>query len=273
MFFQVRVKQRSPFLLKRARYFLSRFFGVRLQKAKSLHFVTVNGQQFKRLILCDASLASEIEQNLNRFRSTGQFPQVVIRYERELWVDYVTGHPIKNIDERLVEKMAIFYSRLYSDAPVSVQTQKTIFPYRLDRDLHFLNQVGILSDPVVKDVRKTAEIISPPQCWLGFDYTDPVRKNFLVLPENQQICAVDVEGLVKDYLIGMGAAKALIQWMKPFKEQFFRGLALNSAPSFQEYYGFVELCFLAQWTKRAFFEKDWKAVQPKYFEAFRRPEA
>lgn len=273
MSFQLRIRQRSPFLLKRARYFLSRLFGVRLQKAKSLHFVTVNGQQFKRLILCDASLALEIEQNLNRFRNTGQFPQVVIRYERELWVDYVTGHPIKNIDEGLVEKMAHFYGRLYSEAPVLVQTDKTIFPYRLDRDLHFLNQVGILSDPVAKEVQKTAEIICPQQCWLGFDYTDPVRKNFVRIPANQQICAVDVEGLVKDYLMGMGAAKALVQWMKPFKEQFFDILTHNSVPNIQEYYKFVELCFLAQWTKRAFFEKDWKAVQPKYFDAFRSPEA
>ena len=273
MTFPFRVQQKSPFLLKRVRYFLSRLFGIRLQKAKSLHFVTVNGQQFKRLILCDVSLASEIEQNLNRFRNTGQFPQPVIRYERELWVDYVTGHPIRNIDEGVVEKMADFYSRLYSEAPVLVQTDETIFPYRLNRDLHFLNQVGILSDPVVKDVQKTAEIICPPQCWLGFDYTDPVRKNFVIIPENQQICAVDVEGLVKDYLMGMGAAKALVQWMKPFKEKFFRGLTVNAAPNLQEYYEFVELCFLAQWTKRAFFEKDWKAVQPKYFDAFRRPEA
>ena len=273
MSFQFRIQQRSPFLLKRARYFLSRLFGVRLQKAKSLHFVTINGQQYKRLILCDDSLALEIEQNLNRFRNTGQFPQVVIRYERELWVDYVTGHSIKSIDEGLVEKMAHFYGRLYSEAPVLVQTDKTIFPYRLDRDLHFLNQVGILSSSVVEEVQKTAEIICPQQCWLGFDYTDPVRKNFVLIPANQQICAVDVEGLVKDHLMGMGAAKALMQWMKPFKEHFFNILSHNSVPNFQEYYKFVELCFLAQWTKRAFFEKDWKAVQPKYFDAFRNPEA
>ena len=243
-----------------------------MQKAKSLHFVTVNEQKFKRLILCDSSLALELEQNLDRFRNRGQFPQVVIRYERELWVDYLDGQPIGEINEDLVDKMAHFYTPLYLEAPVCMQTDRTIFPYRLDRDLHFLNQVGILSDPVVRDIRQTAQTLCPQECWLGFDYTDPVRKNFILLPGNQRLCAIDVEGLVKDYLIGMGAAKALVRWMKPYKERFFRALTHNGVPNFQEYYRFIELCFLARWMKRAFFEKDWKAVQPQFFEAYRKVE-
>jgi hypothetical protein len=75
-------RQRSPFLLKRVRYFLSRLFGTRLQKAKSLHFVTVNGKQFKRLVLCDSYLASEIEQHLETFRGSEHFPPLVTRSRR-----------------------------------------------------------------------------------------------------------------------------------------------------------------------------------------------
>ena len=270
MSFQLRVKQRSPFLLKRARYFLSRLFGVRLQKAKSLHFVTINGQQFKRLIFCDSYLAFEIERNLECFRGAGIFPNIVIRYEREIWVEFVEGHLIREIDEPLVEKMADFYSRLYSEAPRSVETNKTVFPDRLDRDLHFLNQIGILSNGLLGEIRKSVDVLQPKHCWIGFDYTDPVKKNFVLNPKTQLLCAVDVEGLVTEHLIGMGAAKALVRWLNPFKEEFLRLLATKGIPDIQAYYGFIELCFLAQWTKRAFFERDWKAIKPGYFEGYRK---
>lgn len=270
MSFQLRVKQRSPFLLKRVRYFLSRLFGARLQKAKSLHFVTINGQQFKRLVFCDSFLAFEIERNLECFREDRIFPNIVIRYEREIWVEFVNGHLIKEIDKPLVEKMAIFYSRLYSESPRLVETNKTIFPDRLDRDLHFLNQIGILSNGLLGEIRKSVDVLQPTHCWIGFDYTDPVKKNFVLNPKTQLLCAVDVEGLVNEYLIGMGAAKALVRWLNPFKEEFLHSLANKGVPDIQAYYGFIELCFLAQWTKRAFFERDWKAIKPAYFEGYRR---
>ena len=222
------------------------------------------------MILCDSYLAFEIERNLEYFRGSGIFPNIVIRYEREIWVEFVEGHPIKKIDEPLVRKMADFYSRLYAESPRLVETDKTIFPDRLDRDLHFLNQVGILSDGLLGELRKSTDILRPNHCWIGFDYTDPVRKNFVFNPKTQLLCAVDVEGLVSEYLIGMGAAKALVRWLNPFKDEFLRLMAINDGPDFQAYYGFIELCFLAQWMKRAFFERDWKAIKPGYFEGYRR---
>jgi len=268
--FRFSTRQRSPFWWKRLGYWMSRFGGTRLQKAKSLHFVSINGQQFKRLVLCDSYLAFEIERNLECFRGVGIFPNIVIRYEREIWVEFVEGLPIKEIDEPLVGKMANFYGHLYSEAPRLVETNTTIFPDRLDRDLHFLNQIGIVSDGLLGELRKSVDILRPNHCWIGFDYTDPVRKNFVLNPKTQLLCAVDVEGLVSEYLIGMGAAKALVRWLNPFKEEFLRLTAVNGAPDFQAYYGFVELCFLAQWMKRAFFERDWKAIKPAYFEEYRR---
>jgi hypothetical protein len=267
--FQFSTRQRSPFWWKRLGYWMSRLGGTRLQKAKSLHFVTINGQQFKRLILSDSYLAFEIEQNLECFRGSGLFPNVVIRYEREIWVEFVTGHFIREIDEPLVEKVAMFYSRLYSEAPRLMETNKTIFPDRLDRDLHFLNQIGILSNGLLVKIREAVEILQPTHCWIGYDYTDPVKKNFVLNPQTQLLCAVDVEGLVNEHLIGMGAAKALVRWLNPFKNEFLRLLVTKGVPDIQAYYGFIELCFLAQWTKRAFFERDWKGIHPAYFEKYR----
>jgi len=268
--FRFSTRQRSPFLWKRLGYWMSRLGGTRLQKAKSLHFVTINGQRFKRLVFCDSYLAFEIERNLECFRGAEIFPNIVIRYEREIWVEFVEGSPIREIDEPLVEKMANFYSRVYSESPQLVETNKTLFPDRLDRDLHFLNQVGILSDELLGELRKSVDVLRPKNCWIGFDYTDPVRKNFVLNPKTQLLCAVDVEGLVSGHLIGMGAAKALVRWLSPFKDEFLRLLSIKGVPDVQAYYGFIELCFLAQWMKRAFFERDWKAIKPAYFEKYRR---
>ena len=60
----------------RLSYWLSRMLtrflnlrGLRLRKAKSLHFVTINGQRFKRLQLADSAIARDIERNLEVFQA------------------------------------------------------------------------------------------------------------------------------------------------------------------------------------------------------------
>ena len=261
-------RQRSPFLLKRVRYVLSRLFGTRLQKAKSLHFVTVNGKQFKRLVVCDSYLASEIEHNLETFRGSEHFPLLVTRYEREVWVEFIHGDTIKTVDERIVEKTADFYTSLYTRNPRYVDAANSLFPYRLHQDLRFLHQVGILGDNIYRELGETAERLVPKKLWLGFDYSDPVLKNFLIRSDSGRLCAVDVEGLVDNQLLGMGVAKACIRWLGPFRSLFFEHLARQNVPDFQSDFPFIELCFLAKWMKRAFFEQDWKVINPSQFERF-----
>ncbi len=121
------IRQSSPFFLKRVKYFLSRLFGTRLQKAKGIHFVTVNGHRFKRLILCDSFLATEIEQHLEGFRESGYFPPLVARYEHEIWLEYVEGIPVRSVDEDLVLKIAEFYATVYGKNPILMNTISRLF--------------------------------------------------------------------------------------------------------------------------------------------------
>ena len=141
---RVRVKQKSPFFLKRVGYVLSRLYGTRLQKDKSLHYVTINGQRFKRIVLCDSYLASQIERALEHFSDSGYFPQVITRYERELWVEFVVGERTHTVDEGFVEKVADFYATLYSKQPRCVNAVESGFPQRLHRDLRFLHKIALL---------------------------------------------------------------------------------------------------------------------------------
>jgi len=266
---RVRITQKSPFLLKRFGYLLSRLYGTRLQKDKSLHYVTINGQRFKRIVLCDSYLASQIERALEYFSDCGYFPQVITRYERELWVEFVVGERAHTVDEGFVEKMALFYATLYTKGPRSVNAVESGFPQRLHRDLHFLHQIALLDDRSYQDLDAAANTLTPKKLWLGFDYTDPVLKNFVVRPEHKTICAIDVDGLSGDQLIGMGVMKACVRWLTPFEGLFFERLVQQRVPDFQTYLPFIKLCFLAKWTKQFFFERKWKAMDPRLFDEFR----
>jgi hypothetical protein len=263
-------QQSSPFFLKRIKYFLSRSFGTRLQKAKGIHFVTVNGHRYKRLLLCDSYLASEIERYLENFTQSGYFPPVVARYEHEIWLEFVEGISVTSVDEQFVIKIAEFYATVYGINSALVDTKKSKFPERLLQDLRFLHQIGVLTQASYQDIQVAVPDLIPEQVWVGFEYSDPVLKNFILRTETGRICVVDVDGLAENQLLGTGVAKACVRWLGPYRSLFFSSLAKQGAPDIQKYFSFVELCFLAKWMKRAFLEHDWKVIQPTLFERFRR---
>ncbi len=265
------MQQTSPFFMKRVKYFLSRLFGTRLQKAKGIHFVTVNGQRYKRLILCDSFLASEIEQQLEVFCESDYFPPLVARYEREIWLEYVDGSPIRSVDEIVVLKIAEFYATVYGKNPVLVNAIDSPFIARLFQDLRFLSQIGVITLDVYRDLQAAVPDLIPEQLWVGHEYTDPVLKNFIQRTDNGQICIVDVDGLAVDQLLGTGVAKACVRWLGPYQSSFFASLVQQGAPDIQPYFNFVQLSFLAKWMKRAFLEQDWKVIDSTLFERFRHP--
>lgn len=271
MLYRRRPQQKSPYLpTRRIRYFLSRLFGTRLQKSQHLYFVTIHGQRFKRLILRDSFLASAIEHNLEGFGESEHFPLLIIRYEHEIWVEFIEGDRIRKVDDQFVEKVADFFAAVYIRQPRHLDITETPFLYRLHRDLHFLKQVNVLTDNVYRELDEAARCLTPRRVWVGFDYTDPVLKNFVINQENGRVSAVDVESLLNDQLIGTGVAKACVRWLEPFRKNFLNHLADKGVPDFQSYLAFVELCFLATWTKTGFLERKWKFVDPALFDRFRR---
>jgi len=272
MNFKRSIRQSSPFILKRVKYFLSRLFGTRLQKAKGIHFVTVNGHRFKRLLLCDSYLACEIERYLENFTQSGYFPPVVARYEHEIWLEFVEGISITSVDEQFVSKIAEFYATVYGINSALVDTKKSKFPERLLQDLRFLHQIGVLTQASYQDLQVALPDLIPEQVWVGFEYTDPVLKNFILRTETGRICVVDVDGLAENQLLGTGVAKACVRWLSPYRSLFFSSLAKQGAPDIQKYFSFVELCFLAKWMKRAFLEQDWKVIDSTLFDRFRHPQ-
>lgn len=243
-------------------------FGLRLRRAKSLHFVTLNGHRFKRMQVADTRIAADIERHLQVFQADGIFPDLITRYEHELWVDFIPGARPEQVTERFVRHVADFYAVIYTKRATLEETATTAFPGRLARDLRFLHRVGVLTGARYAQLCRAAERRVPQRVWIGFDYTDPVLKNFVVSREGERLYAVDVEGIADHRLIGMGTVKASVRWLGDFKPLFYEHLAARGTPDFQSYLSFVELCFLAQWTKRNYFEGKTKKIRPGLFDPF-----
>lgn len=262
-------RQKAGYSLKRrATTLLKRLFGTQLLKSQDLRFVTINGQRFKRLILRDSFQAAEIERRLESFGANNYFPELVTRSENEVWVQFVDGQRLAEVDEPALAKLADFYAAVYSRRPRQVALADRPYVRRIDQNLRFLNQVGVLSDTTRRDLEAVARRLAPERVWIGFDYLDPVLKNF-VIRNDGQLCAVDVESLFDEQLIGTGVAKACVHWLEPFRDDVLARLAGAGAPDFQSYFGFVELAFVARWTKTKFLARKQKFVDAGLFERFR----
>lgn len=257
-------------LKRRTGTWLKRMFGTQMLKSQDLRFVTINGRRFKRLILHDSYLAAGIERNLEAFGESAHFPRLVVRHENEIWVEFVEGAPLRSVDDEAVARLAAFYAAIYAQRPPrQVATDESPFLGHVERNLRFLNQVGVLGDEAYGQLAAVAKRLVPPRVWVGFDYVDPVLKNFVLTGDGAQLCAIDVESLADDQLIGTGVAKAFVHWLEPHRHAFLEQLANHEVPDFQSYFGFVELAFLARWTKTKFLTGKWKFVDGGLFERFR----
>ncbi len=266
---RTRIRQYSnTSLLRRIRFQLTRLGGTRLQKSQRGSIVEINGTRFKRLIQPDSRTAESIETTLNRLGETNRVPGVVIRYERELWVDFIKGTAIASVDAGVARKMADLFAELHSRDPRLVRSTETRFPTRLRRNLRFFEQVGVLSQRQHDALLEVSQRVQPEALWVGFDYTDSVLKNFISAEDDGRVCAIDVESIAADELIGISFAKASERWLGPWRDEYLEHLNRPGVPDFRPYLPFVELYFLGHWMQRAFFEKKWRFVNAELFDRF-----
>ena len=242
-----------------------------LHKSQQLRIVTVNGVRYKRLVLHDAYLAAEIERNLEAFGPSPRLPQLVTRFENEVWLEFVPGETLTHADDGVLAEVAAFYSELYSRTTGTVSTAETVLPQRLERDLEFLRETRVISTEAWRDLSATAERIAPRKISIGFEYTDPVLKNFVLPASGGPLCAVDVESLVQDRPLGAGIAKASVYWLTPAQRDRMLEQIDATLPQLRAQLPFVELCFLARWTKTKFLTGKPKLAHEQRFEAFRAP--
>lgn len=233
--------------------------------------MTIGDRRFKRVIFGDSWMASEVERNLERFADVALFPPLLARYEREIWVDFVPGTRPNPDDPGVVELVANFFATLYRRDSRCLPLAETRAPMRLERDLRFLGHAGIVGERVASELEGAAARLAPDRAWVGFDYSDPVLKNFVLASGRERLCAVDVEALWGEQLIGTGVAKALARWAEPHRESLLSRVLRDGTPDFGRYFAYVELSFAAAYTALMVLERKWKFVEPSRFDRFRSP--
>jgi len=253
-------------VITRLQHALSHAGAPRLRKSQRTRFATVNGQWFKRLILHDAFLAAEMERNLTHFGPSELIPPFLIRYEHEVWVEYVPGKPVRHGDARTARDLAAFYAAVNTRRSREVALAQTGFDTRLERDLRFLGMVGVLDRSTSEALWTVREAVRPERVRVGFDYTDPILKNFIRHRDTGALAAVDVESLRDGQLIGTGPAKALMRWMEPHRAAFFDAYRAAAGIDLEPGFAYVKLCFLAGYTRLKVMERKWRYVQPQRFQ-------
>ena len=128
--------------------------------------------------------------------------------------------------------------------------------------------MGVIDHPTYNMLDRVVDPLTPAQVWLGYDYTDPLRRNFIATDDGR-LRIIDVESLRGDYLLGSGVAKARLVWMEPYQVQFFGEMKKFSAPDFEAYLPFVELHFLTQRIKISLLHGKDRLVDPSLLNRFK----
>jgi hypothetical protein len=269
--------RRIPRFRQTSLHSLGRRLGVALRRrllgrflpAKRVRRLEIGGARFKRVTLPDAWSAAELARRLERFRSHAVFPAVIAQVGNELLLDFVEGRPIADpLDAAGCDQLAGFFAVLYAHDRHAVETRASGFADALERDLDFLARTGVLTGVAQRELARAAEALAPAQLHVGFDYLDPIPRNFLHTPGGALV-AVDVEELFADQLLGSGVAKAVLRTPGASRERLLAGIrraaGLDLAPALP----FVELAFLAGWTKRALLKGRAKLVRPELFDPYR----
>ncbi|MCG8590345.1 MAG: hypothetical protein MJE66_13735 [Proteobacteria bacterium] len=252
---------------KRAARVWRRLVSGHAAKDQRVYLVEAGGRRLKRTILEDSARAAQAERNLERFRDTELVPRVVARYGNELYTEFVEGRPAKPADPGLVDGVALALSTLYACEPRALAPAEAGLERAVAANLDLLERAGILSRDTARRLGVLARELAPDRVWLGFDYTDPLCRNFL-WDRNGRLRLIDVESLVADRPLGMGVAKALARGLEPQRDALLAALAARPGPDLAPSLPFVELWFLTRWQKRALLHNKADVLDPAYFDRY-----
>jgi hypothetical protein len=243
--------------------------GHRFVPEKRVRRLTLNGRDYKRLTLPDTRAAARIAESLENFRHVGCFPELVAAIDAELLLEFVTGRPLAEpFDDDAIDRIGCFFGALYRVDRRRIPSVETPFLDDLQRDLVFLRDVGVLGADAYLDLATAARSCAPEFVWIGWDYLDPLPRNFIAT-DSGRLVAVDVESLRPDQLLGSGVAKCLHRGGGSARDRLLAVVARESSLVLEPLMPFVELHFLADWTKHAFLKGRAKLVDPARFEPFR----
>jgi len=232
-----------------------------LAKSQTVHLVQIGELRAKRVAFAHASQAAAVERVLEAVRDSGVAPQPIARYANELWVEFVEGTPLDPSAPPCVEGLGRVFRDLYLVGAGEVAQDGRDLARDVVRDLHLLRAAGVTDGETHARLARLAEASCPARVFKGCDYVDARPGNFLRTAEGR-LRIIDVESLVSDELTGTGAARAWLRWPGLEREALLAELAAEGVPRFSAYADFLELRFLARWTKRCLLQRKLQLVEP-----------
>ena len=232
----------------------------------------IGGRTFKRIDFGDAFTAERVARALEHFSGAPEIPELWAHFDAELLVEFVPGDPLARLGVEDADALARFYARIHRGGSRLVAIGESGQIARAERDLAFLQEVGVVDRSAASDLGAALAALAPDAVHIGWDYTDAVAKNF-VRRADGSLAGIDVEALREDALVGTGVAKCLVNADGPHRERLLAALASRSDLDLAPTLPFVELCFSLAWLRNRCLKGS--SLEPRILERFRgtgRPE-
>lgn len=261
----IRQKRLEP-LAQRVGRWADALSGRRWVKTQRVYRVETGDLRLKRIALTDAARADALERALSPWRGRGILPDLVARHHADLWVEFVEGRPVTPSEADLPQRFADLLAVLYGAPRQRLDDPERRCVAEVERDLGLLARARVISAPLRAAVSAQLHARPPERLWVGPDHTDMLLKNMLRRPDGG-LCLIDVESIAERELVGTGFAKACLRWIGPRREEFIEALrAVPGLPGFCAELPFLELRFLAAWSKRSLLLGKDKLLQAGHFE-------
>lgn len=244
---RIRIRQANS-LAQRLRRRWRAWRGAAMVKSHTVHIVRVAGVDFKRVTFGDAATAASVAAGLEDLRDSDCFPRLLMHHVNQVWVDFVVGRPPRSSQSSDQASLIDFFVRLYSQPGAVCSAETSTQQARLRRDLSFLVQVGLLDGQRFDRIERLAVDVCPDRVWTGYDYVDPLSKNFIL--SGEKAVAIDVEALAGPVVLGTGLAKARLRWPRDPTREVLARLAEESGRDLRPQAAWAELCFLAEYFKQ-----------------------
>lgn len=270
--------QTNAHSLPRRLYFwwLQRWRGV-FAKRQQVYFVRLGGKRFKRVVFGDSAQAAEVQAALDAFAGHGRFPPLVHRHENELLLAFVEGRSFDPEDSTDRARLARFLAELWRRAPVEIARSDLPYDARLQVDLDVLVTAGVLTVERARALATRAETVAPDRLLLGYDYVDPVAKNFVIAgsapsgSDGARLVAIDIESLRADQPLGAGLAQASLRWLAPGDVPVMASQVTESGgPDIDAQLDYVRLITTVAWTKRKLLQGKTRFIRSAHFDALLR---
>jgi hypothetical protein len=258
----IRRRRLEPFS-QRARRALARLSGGAV-KTQRVYRVDIGDVVLKQIVMPHRSAAAEVASVLRRLRDARVAPRLMAHLGNELWLEYLEGDLLHAGDPPPMDELARIFATLYRDEPRRVGRDERDFGREIEGDLDFLRGAGVLDARLDASLRDRARAWSPDAIWVGCDYSDARPANFLRTPDGE-LRVIDVESLRDDHLLGAGAVRAGLRWPGLAGDDLIARLVSLEAAPFHADLDFVELWFLASWTKRCVLLRKRRLVDPGLF--------